>query len=86
MDKAVKAFYPPGLGSPLMPIDATQPYDESNVFARILRKEIPCRAVYEDEHALAFHDIAPAAPVHHCGQSLASGDNRPRQRKTSKGE
>jgi diadenosine tetraphosphate (Ap4A) HIT family hydrolase len=47
-----------------MPIDATRPYDEGNVFARILRGELPCRKVYEDEHALAFHDINPAAPVH----------------------
>ena len=47
-----------------MPIDATQPYDESNVFAKILRGELPCRKVYEDEHALAFHDINPLAPVH----------------------
>ena len=47
-----------------MPIDATQPYDDSNIFARILRGEIPCNKVYEDEHALAFHDIAPQAPVH----------------------
>ena len=47
-----------------MPIDATQPYDDSNVFARILRGEIPSKTVYEDEHALAFHDINPAAPVH----------------------
>ena len=47
-----------------MPIDATQPYDDSNIFARLLRGEIPARKVYEDEHALAFHDIAPAAPVH----------------------
>lgn len=47
-----------------MPIDATRPYDESNVFARILRGEIPSKRVYEDEHALAFHDINPAAPVH----------------------
>ena len=47
-----------------MPIDATQPYDEGNVFARILRGELPCRKVYEDAHALAFHDISPAAPVH----------------------
>ena len=39
-------------------------YDESNVFARILRGEIPCKKVYEDEHALAFHDIKPLAPVH----------------------
>ncbi len=47
-----------------MPIDATRPYDKSNIFARILRGELPCRKVYEDEHALAFHDINPAAPVH----------------------
>ena len=47
-----------------MPIDATRPYDHSNVFARILRGEIPCKAVHEDEHALAFHDINPAAPLH----------------------
>jgi diadenosine tetraphosphate (Ap4A) HIT family hydrolase len=47
-----------------MPIDATQPYDDSNVFARILRGELPCKKVYEDEHALAFHDINPVAAVH----------------------
>lgn len=47
-----------------MPIDATQPYDEGNVFARILRGEIPCREVYRDEWALAFHDINPQAPHH----------------------
>jgi diadenosine tetraphosphate (Ap4A) HIT family hydrolase len=47
-----------------MPIDTTLPYDDANIFAKILRGEIPCRKVYEDEWALAFHDIAPAAPVH----------------------
>jgi diadenosine tetraphosphate (Ap4A) HIT family hydrolase len=47
-----------------MPIDATQPYDDQNVFAKILRGEIPNRTVYEDEWALAFHDINPQAPVH----------------------
>jgi diadenosine tetraphosphate (Ap4A) HIT family hydrolase len=47
-----------------MPIDATQPYDDSNIFARILRGEIPNKTVYADEHALAFHDINPAAPTH----------------------
>ena len=47
-----------------MPVDATLPYDESNIFARILRGEIPNRTVYEDEHALAFHDINPLAPTH----------------------
>jgi histidine triad (HIT) family protein len=40
------------------------PYDESNVFARILRGELPCQKVYEDEHVLAFRDIHPQAPVH----------------------
>jgi diadenosine tetraphosphate (Ap4A) HIT family hydrolase len=39
-------------------------YDKDNIFARILRGEIPCKKVYEDEHVLAFHDIAPQAPVH----------------------
>ncbi len=39
-------------------------YDKSNIFARILRGEIPCNKVYEDDYALAFHDIAPQAPVH----------------------
>ena len=47
-----------------MPIDPKAPYDENNVFAKILRGEIPCRKVYEDEFALAFHDINPQAPVH----------------------
>lgn len=47
-----------------MPIDATQPYDPDNIFARILRGEIPAKRVYEDDHALAFHDIAPQAPHH----------------------
>ena len=47
-----------------MPVDATKPYDDQNVFAKILRGEIPCRKVYEDEHALAFHDIHPQAPTH----------------------
>ena len=47
-----------------MPIDATKPYDASNIFARILRGEIPSKRVHEDEHALAFHDINPQAPVH----------------------
>ena len=47
-----------------MPIDATQPYDDSNIFARILRGEIPNRTVYEDEWALAFDDINPHPPVH----------------------
>jgi diadenosine tetraphosphate (Ap4A) HIT family hydrolase len=47
-----------------MPIDATQPYDQNNIFAKILRGEIPNRTVYEDEWALAFHDINPQAPLH----------------------
>jgi histidine triad (HIT) family protein len=39
-------------------------YDRNNVFARILRGEIPCDKVYEDDQVLAFRDIRPAAPVH----------------------
>ena len=39
-------------------------YDPNNIFAKILRGEIPCNKVYEDEFALAFHDINPVAPVH----------------------
>lgn len=47
-----------------MAVDATLPYDDQNVFAKILRGEIPNRTVHEDEFALAFHDINPQAPVH----------------------
>lgn len=47
-----------------MPVDATLPYDDQNIFAKILRGEIPNRTVYEDEWALAFHDINPQAPIH----------------------
>jgi diadenosine tetraphosphate (Ap4A) HIT family hydrolase len=47
-----------------MPIDATLPYDDDNIFARILRGEIPATKVYEDEWAIAFEDIAPQAPTH----------------------
>jgi len=47
-----------------MPVDATAAYDPDNIFARILRGEIPCRKVYEDDFALAFHDINPQAPEH----------------------
>ena len=39
-------------------------YDNDNIFAKILRGEIPCNKVYEDEFALAFRDIAPQAKVH----------------------
>ena len=39
-------------------------YDPGNIFARILRREIPAHTVYEDDFALAFHDIAPQAPIH----------------------
>ncbi len=39
-------------------------YDDNNIFARILRGEIPCKKVYEDDHTLAFEDISPKAPVH----------------------
>jgi len=39
-------------------------YDQSNIFAKILRGEIPCYKVYEDDKALAFLDIMPRAPGH----------------------
>ncbi len=47
-----------------MAIDPTLPYDDSNIFARILRGEIPATRVYEDEWAIAFPDINPQAPQH----------------------
>lgn len=47
-----------------MAVDAREPYDTNNIFARILRGEIPCKKVYEDDFALAFHDINPQAPTH----------------------
>lgn len=47
-----------------MPIDATQPYDDQNVFAKILRGEIPSTPIYNDEFAYAFPDINPQAPQH----------------------
>ncbi len=43
---------------------ATHPYDDTNVFARILREEIPCDKVFEDEYTLAFRDIQPQTRVH----------------------
>jgi len=39
-------------------------YDDSNIFARILRGEIPAKKIYEDDHVLAFHDAFPKAPLH----------------------
>ncbi|MHA1598828.1 MAG: histidine triad nucleotide-binding protein [Alphaproteobacteria bacterium] len=39
-------------------------YDNDNIFAKILRAEIPCDKVYEDDHALAFNDINAQAPTH----------------------
>jgi diadenosine tetraphosphate (Ap4A) HIT family hydrolase len=47
-----------------MPIDPTQPYDDNNIFARVLRSEIPSTPIYDDEFAYAFPDINPAAPTH----------------------
>lgn len=40
------------------------PYDEDNVFAKMLRKEIPADVVHEDDQCLAFRDISPQAPTH----------------------
>ena len=39
-------------------------YNKNNIFAKILRSEIPCNKVYEDEYTLIFHDINPSAPIH----------------------
>lgn len=47
-----------------MAVSGLPPYDDTNIFARILRGEIPARKVYEDAYALAFNDINPQAPVH----------------------
>ena len=47
-----------------MPIDATAPYDDDNIFAKILRGEIPSTKVYQDEWAIAFEDINPQAEIH----------------------
>ncbi len=47
-----------------MPIDAKLPYDDNNIFARILRAELPSKTVLESEHSLAFHDVNPLAPIH----------------------
>jgi diadenosine tetraphosphate (Ap4A) HIT family hydrolase len=47
-----------------MTVNNSDAYDDGNIFARILRGEIPAKRVYEDDHALAFHDINPQAPVH----------------------
>jgi diadenosine tetraphosphate (Ap4A) HIT family hydrolase len=47
-----------------MPASGLGEYDDKNIFARILRGEVPCREVFRDPYALAFHDIQPRAPVH----------------------
>jgi len=47
-----------------MPVSGLGPYDDKNIFARLLRDEIPSRRVYEDEWAIAFHDINPQATLH----------------------
>ena len=47
-----------------MNVSGLPPYDPQNVFARILRGEIPCKRIHEDGFALAVHDINPVAPTH----------------------
>jgi diadenosine tetraphosphate (Ap4A) HIT family hydrolase len=47
-----------------MVVSGKPPYDSQNIFAKILRGEIPCNKIYEDDFALAFHDIRPQAPIH----------------------
>ena len=39
-------------------------YDDQNIFAKILRSEIPCKKIYEDEFVLSFHDINPQKKIH----------------------
>ena len=39
-------------------------YDKENIFAKILRGEIPCKKIYEDDHVLSFHDINPQKKIH----------------------
>ncbi len=45
-------------------ISGLPPYDDGNIFARILRGEIPAKIIHEDDYALAFYDVSPQAPVH----------------------
>jgi diadenosine tetraphosphate (Ap4A) HIT family hydrolase len=47
-----------------MPVKGLGPYDDQNIFAKILRGESPSKRVFENEWAIAFHDIAPQAPIH----------------------
>jgi diadenosine tetraphosphate (Ap4A) HIT family hydrolase len=47
-----------------MPVSGLPPYDATNIFARIIRGEIPCKKIFENDAALAFHDINPQAPLH----------------------
>lgn len=47
-----------------MPHHPSKAYDKNNIFAKILREEIPCQKVYEDPYALAFKDVHPKAPIH----------------------
>ncbi|WP_164117975.1 histidine triad nucleotide-binding protein [Sphingorhabdus sp. Alg239-R122] len=47
-----------------MSVDPKAPYDNQNIFAKILRGEIPCNKMHEDDHVLAFEDINPQAPNH----------------------
>lgn len=47
-----------------MPVKGLGAYDQQNIFARILRGEIPSKRVFENDYAVAFHDIGPQAPVH----------------------
>ncbi|KAA8383725.1 histidine triad nucleotide-binding protein [Acetobacter tropicalis] len=47
-----------------MAVNGTGPYNPDNIFAKILRGDIPCKKVFENDWVLAFHDIAPKAPVH----------------------
>ena len=67
-----------------MAVTGKGPYDPQNIFAKILRGEIPCKPVFENEWVLAFKDIAPKAPVHvliipnkPCATFMAFSNNAP---------
>ena len=55
-------------------------YDPNNIFAKILRSELPCYKVYEDQHSLVFLDIMPRCPGHALVIPKAPARNKPRQR------
>ncbi|MBL9077367.1 MAG: histidine triad nucleotide-binding protein [Planctomycetes bacterium] len=64
LSRGRSALLSASVGASRRPSPAALTYDPSNVFARILRREIPAQVLHEDEHCLAFRDVAPQAPLH----------------------